>query len=82
MRKPNGNAVSNEFDSDPKADIKETAAAGAAQVDEELIGLINGTLTTNEDCLTEESMATHEPAGTVLCIHSVVTAEKWRRRGI
>ena len=27
-------------------------------------------------------MSVHEPDGTTLCIHSVVTADAWRRKGV
>ena len=42
---------------------------------------ICGTLTCG-DTLTEESMSVHDPAGTTLCIHSVVVAEERRRLGL
>ena len=40
-----------------------------------------GTLTAS-DALTEESMASHDPSGQCLCIHSVVVEESLRRRGL
>lgn len=44
-------------------------------------GFVCGTLTTSKS-LTDESMSTHEPTGTTLCIHSVVTHEPSRRKGL
>jgi GNAT superfamily N-acetyltransferase len=44
-----------------------------------LVGFVNGTLATE---LTEESMSSHEPHGTVLCIHSVVVDPAHRSKGI
>lgn len=32
--------------------------------------------------LLEETMSKHDPAGTTLCIHSVVTTHAMRRRGV
>jgi len=46
-----------------------------------LRGYVCGTLT-SADRLTDKSMATHEPLGTTLCIHSVVVAEPFRRKGL
>ena len=46
-----------------------------------LQSFVCGTLTCS-DTLTEESMSVHDPEGTTLCIHSVVVAEKLRRRGL
>ena len=46
-----------------------------------LEGFICGTLTCG-DTLTEESMSAHDPAGSTLCIHSVVVAEERRRLGL
>ena len=54
---------------------------GAFDADGTLQGFVCGTLTTAEQ-LTDESMSEHEPAGTTLCIHSVVVEESLRRRGI
>jgi len=48
---------------------------------EELVGFVCGT-TTAGDSLTEETMSTHDAAGTLLCIHSVVVAERYRRCGV
>lgn len=45
-----------------------------------LVGFVCGTLTTG-DTLEDETMATHIPAGDHLCIHSVVTVDKFRRQG-
>ncbi|KAI3438628.1 hypothetical protein D9Q98_001050 [Chlorella vulgaris] len=47
----------------------------------ELIGFCCGTLS-NADTLTEDSMASHDPAGTVLAIHSVCVTESMRRQGV
>ena len=46
-----------------------------------VVGFVCGTLT-SAPCLTEESMAHHEPDGARLCIHSVVTAPAHRRQGV
>ncbi|KAJ1473654.1 acyl-CoA N-acyltransferase [Baffinella frigidus] len=47
----------------------------------ELLGYVNGTVTT-ADSLTHDSMGTHEPSGNMLCIHSVVVPEKFRREKV
>lgn len=52
----------------------------AVQADE-VIGFVCGT-GSSADCLEEESMATHEPEGRLLCIHSVCVAEGKRRGGV
>ena len=44
----------------------------------ELVGYVNGTLTSSAS-LTHDSMEKHEPSGTMLCIHSVVVPERFRR---
>ena len=46
-----------------------------------LVGYICGTLS-HSKTLTEESMSVHEPDGTTLCIHSVVVAPQYRRKGL
>ena len=46
-----------------------------------LVGFVCGTLVASET-LTEEAMAKHDPAGTTLCIHSIVVEESLRRRGL
>eukprot|EP00746_Dinoflagellata_sp_MGD_P053723 gnl/MRDRNA2_/MRDRNA2_23586_c0_seq1.p1 gnl/MRDRNA2_/MRDRNA2_23586_c0~~gnl/MRDRNA2_/MRDRNA2_23586_c0_seq1.p1 ORF type:complete len:193 (-),score=39.77 gnl/MRDRNA2_/MRDRNA2_23586_c0_seq1:25-603(-) len=46
----------------------------------ELVGFVNGTLAAGEE-LDHDSMSAHDPSGSTLCIHSVVTAEAYRRRG-
>jgi len=48
---------------------------------ETLCGFVCGTLTALK-ALTEEGMSTHEPAGTTLCIHSVVIERSLRRQGL
>lgn len=53
---------------------------GAFQ-DSELIGYVTGTLS-NSDVVTEESMSHHEPAGSTLCIHSVVVKPTFQRQGV
>ena len=47
----------------------------------DLLGFICATLAPTEELL-EETMAGHDPAGSTLCIHSVVTAGGMRRRGV
>lgn len=54
---------------------------GAYDAEGELRGFICGTLTSAAS-LTDESMSTHEPGGSKLCIHSVVVDAALRRRGI
>lgn len=46
-----------------------------------LVGYVCGTLTAH-DRLEEESMASHDPQGSVLCIHSVVVAPARRGCGV
>jgi ribosomal protein S18 acetylase RimI-like enzyme len=46
-----------------------------------LVGLVCGTLCCGST-LSHETMHEHAPAGTTLCIHSVVVAAAHRRRGI
>lgn len=46
-----------------------------------VVGFVNSTLTTKGE-LTGVSMSEHEPNGTTLCIHSVVTDPSLRRQGI
>ena len=46
-----------------------------------LVGYVCGTLTAH-DRLDEESMASHDPQGAVLCIHSVVVAPTRRGCGV
>ena len=52
-----------------------------AEEGEVLRGFVCGTLTTASK-LTDESMSTHEPDGTTLCIHSVVVDATYRRQGL
>lgn len=52
----------------------------ASDAQDEIIGFVNGTLTSSPT-LTHESMSNHEPTGRNLCIHSVVIHPKYRRRG-
>eukprot|EP00635_Sarcinochrysidales_sp_CCMP3193_P007490 CAMPEP_0118910954 /NCGR_PEP_ID=MMETSP1166-20130328/12869_1 /TAXON_ID=1104430 /ORGANISM="Chrysoreinhardia sp, Strain CCMP3193" /LENGTH=440 /DNA_ID=CAMNT_0006850429 /DNA_START=43 /DNA_END=1365 /DNA_ORIENTATION=+ len=47
--------------------------------EEEVVGFICGTRC---DEFTEEAMATHDPSGRLLAIHSVVVDERYRRRGL
>ena len=46
-----------------------------------IIGYICSTLTGTQE-LTHESMAQHEPSGKYLCIHSVVIAKSFQRKGL
>ena len=55
--------------------------SGVVDADGNVQGFVCGTCTTSPT-LTDESMSTHEPDGTTLCIHSVVTSESWRRKGV
>eukprot|EP00466_Bigelowiella_natans_P019378 jgi/Bigna1/128029/aug1.5_g2737 len=52
-----------------------------AMIGEEVIGFINGTLTSDEKNLTHDSMSKHDPQGATLCIHSVVISNTLRRNG-
>jgi ribosomal protein S18 acetylase RimI-like enzyme len=47
----------------------------------EVLGFVNGTLS-HEPSLTHESMSVHEADGSSLCVHSVVTHPKHRRKGV
>ena len=55
--------------------VAERSSTGA------VVGFCCGTLT-RAATLTAEAMATHEPDGTLLCIHSVCVAQEARRRGV
>ena len=46
-----------------------------------VVGFVCGTLT-RAAALTEHSMATHEPDGSTLCVHSVCVDAAARRRGV
>ena len=46
-----------------------------------MVSYVCGTLTTGTT-LTHESMSEHDPSGTTLCVHSVVTCGSSRREGI
>mmetsp|Transcript_24320 Transcript_24320/g.76619 ORF Transcript_24320/g.76619 Transcript_24320/m.76619 type:complete len:118 (-) Transcript_24320:2045-2398(-) len=48
---------------------------------EGVAGFVNGTLAKSRE-LTHESMSSHDPEGTTLCIHSVCVAEPERRKGL
>ncbi|KAG7387957.1 hypothetical protein PHYPSEUDO_013355 [Phytophthora pseudosyringae] len=48
---------------------------------ETLVGFVNGTLTARDE-LDDESMSQHDPLGSLLCIHSVVVDQAFRRRGL
>jgi predicted PhzF superfamily epimerase YddE/YHI9/ribosomal protein S18 acetylase RimI-like enzyme len=61
--------------------VLEARAAPGADPAPELLGFVCATATAQKR-VTEESMFTHEPAGRTAVIHSVVVAEKWRRRGL
>ena len=63
-----------------RADVASDYFWGVSEGDA-LEGFVCGTLTCG-DTLTEESMSVHDPAGTTLCIHSVVVAEERRRLGL
>ncbi|ETN09904.1 hypothetical protein PPTG_11476 [Phytophthora nicotianae INRA-310] len=52
-----------------------------AQESETLVGFVNGTLTARDE-LDDESMSRHDPHGSLLCIHSVVVDQAFRRRGL
>jgi len=61
--------------------VLEARTAPGADPKSELLGFVCATATAQER-VTEESMSAHEPAGRTAVIHSVVVAEKWRRRGL
>ena len=46
-----------------------------------LVGYVCGTLTNSAE-LTHESMGSHEPEGSLLCVHSVCVDKDHRRGGI
>ncbi|RLN96307.1 hypothetical protein BBJ28_00003565 [Nothophytophthora sp. Chile5] len=48
---------------------------------ETLVGFVNGTLSAQDE-LEEETMSQHDPAGALLCIHSVVVDPAYRRQGL
>jgi len=52
-----------------------------ARIGEEIVGFICGTLSETQQ-LVEETMSEHNSGGKYLCIHSVVVAEKFRRKKI
>jgi hypothetical protein len=58
-----------------------SATVLAATGDDEVIGYTCGTCSSEEN-LTHESMSTHVPGGSTLCIHSVAVTEVQRRKGI
>jgi arylalkylamine N-acetyltransferase len=47
----------------------------------QVVGFVCSTLTA-ANSLTHESMATHEPQGSLLCVHSVCVEQGQRRRGV
>lgn len=55
--------------------------AAPADTAPQVVGFVCSTLT-GSACLTHESMATHDPQGSLLCVHSVCVAEAARRRGV
>lgn len=60
--------------------VQSVGSSGGSPADQ-IVGYCCGTLTA-ADGLTEESMAGHEPEGSLLCIHSVCVDEQHRRNGI
>ncbi len=58
-----------------------TFFTAAHDPDGNLAGFVSATLM-REPALTEESMSTHHPEGTTLCIHSVVVQPSLRRQGV
>ena len=52
-----------------------------ATLSNEVVGVVNGTLTASSS-LTHETMSTHDPNGTLLCVHSVVVSPAHRRKGL
>ena len=57
------------------------AASEESPGEDEIVSYVCGTLTM-ADALTHESMTTHEPAGSTLCVHSVVVEGARRRKQI
>ncbi|KAG3182107.1 hypothetical protein PC129_g25374, partial [Phytophthora cactorum] len=51
------------------------------QESETLVGFVNGTLAAKDE-LDDKSMGHHDPHGSLLCIHSVVVDQAFRRQGI
>lgn len=63
------------------ARLKKKDADADADVDENpIVGYVCGTLARGET-LTGETMTTHNPRGTTLCVHSVCVSPEHRRRG-
>ena len=63
------------------ARLKKNAAGADADVDENpIVAYVCGTLARGET-LTGETMTTHDPSGTTLCVHSVCVSPEHRRRG-
>lgn len=54
---------------------------GETPAEDVLVSYVCGTLTSGTT-LTHESMSEHDPSGTTLCVHSVVTCGSRRREGI
>ena len=57
------------------------AEASDSAAEDALVSYVCGTLTSGAT-LTHESMSEHDPSGTTLCVHSVVTCGSRRREGI
>ena len=63
------------------ARLKKSDADAEADVDENpIVAYVCGTLARGET-LTGETMTTHDPNGTTLCVHSVCVSPEHRRRG-
>ena len=67
-------------DTEAREAATEAGDASASAADA-LVSYVCGTLTTGTT-LTHESMSEHDPSGTTLCVHSVVTCGSSRREGI
>ena len=66
-------------DTEAREAATEAGDASASAADA-LVSYVCGTLTTGTT-LTHESMSEHDPSGTTLCVHSVVTCGSSRREG-
>ncbi|WIA41274.1 hypothetical protein OEZ86_004878 [Tetradesmus obliquus] len=61
--------------------IKAASAGDGSNSSDQLVGYVCGTCS-SASSLTHESMSSHEPGGSLLCIHSVAVAQQHRRHGI
>ncbi len=58
------------------------SGGAAPAADPPLVGFVCATAAPLAGGLTEAAMGTHDAAGELLCIHSVVVEPRWRRKGV